>query len=196
MEATSGTGRATRECFPRLGACVNRLRGLAWVFGELRAPFRVGSIPRCAVMSRPHPRQSGPPGSSSALARVGGWLYGWSGVWVSLLLCAQFAQRGVRPALEERERLDELAPRVEHRYGEARYAFEELEAEAIAWQDPVYRERRRRIQAFGVTYAELAPEFERPPSEGFAPNLHPAPSPPDSPWDRASRPWRGGAWRA
>ena len=83
-------------------------------------------------------------------AALGRFAYGWSGVWVSLLLILQFTQLGLKPAQAERERLSEWTPEIEDNYWEAREAFEWLEAEAIAWQDPVYRERRRRIQKFGL----------------------------------------------
>ncbi|MEZ6018525.1 MAG: hypothetical protein R3F17_00020 [Planctomycetota bacterium] len=66
---------------------------------------------------------------------------------IPLILLWQFASRGLSPALAERDRLARADPAVEAGYDDARQAFEELDAEARAWQDPVYQERRRRLRA-------------------------------------------------
>ncbi|MEZ5975544.1 MAG: hypothetical protein R3F33_17245 [Planctomycetota bacterium] len=117
-------------------------------------------------------------------------IYRWSPVWIPLILLWQFASRGLSPALAERDRLRGLTPAVEAGYDDARQAFEELDAEARAWQDPVYQERRRRLRAMEAadraqariaqadvntyipdTYA-AKPEPERPtppPATGSAP---------------------------
>ena len=73
-----------------------------------------------------------------------GAVWRWSPVWIPLLLLWHFAALGLRPALQERHRLEALAPAVEDGHWDSREAFEVLDAEARAWVDPVYRERRRR----------------------------------------------------
>ena len=74
------------------------------------------------------------------------FVWHWAPVWVPLILLWQFADRGLRPALEEDQRLKGLAPLVEATYDDSRQAFEILDGEARAWRDPVYRERRRRAE--------------------------------------------------
>lgn len=194
MEATSGTGRVTRERFPWGGLAPIARASWHGPRGAPRVQLGMGlPPPRCCVMPPPRPV---PPVDShrplAPLARLGAWVFGWSGVWVSLLLLVQFAQRGLQPALQERERLQGLAPYVEARYAEAREAFEGLEAEAIAWQDPVYRERRRRIETFGLTFAEPTREAETPYEESwgepYEPNVGPRGE--TSPWtERPDEDW-------
>lgn len=75
---------------------------------------------------------------------MGGVVY-WAPVWVSLLMLWQVAVRGLKPALAEEARLDAEAEAVELRHAHSQAEFQALEQEARAWQDPVYRERRRRM---------------------------------------------------
>ena len=75
---------------------------------------------------------------------LGGVVY-WAPVWVALLLLWQVAIRGLKPALAEENRLQTEAEAVEQRHIRAQTEFQALERETQAWQDPVYRERRRRM---------------------------------------------------
>ncbi len=68
----------------------------------------------------------------------------WSPVWVPALLFWQISVGGLRPALAEQKRLEQERPRVEERHEETSQEFEVMSAEHRAWDDPVYRERRRR----------------------------------------------------
>lgn len=95
----------------------------------------------------PNPSQANP--SKTALMAVWGLVRGvkhWAPVWIPAILLWQFASKGLQPALVEAQRLDRVAPGVEARHAEAQESFEQVEAEAKAWQDPVYRERRRRMR--------------------------------------------------
>ena len=74
---------------------------------------------------------------------LSGLLY-WAPVWVALLLLWQVATRGLKPALAEEARLEDEAEVVEQRHARTKGEFEALDRETAAWEDPVYRERRRR----------------------------------------------------
>ncbi len=69
---------------------------------------------------------------------------GWSPVWVPALLFWQISVGGLRPALAEQRRLEDVRPAVEERHDETTQEFEVMSAEYRAWDDPVYHERRRR----------------------------------------------------
>ncbi|MCB9909549.1 MAG: hypothetical protein H6829_04695, partial [Planctomycetes bacterium] len=119
-------------------------------------------MPLLQPRSQPRPTGTGRSGPRSGLAALVGALVGWSPVWIPLILMWQFADRGLRPALAERQRLHQLAPQVEAEHQDSEQAFEVLQAEAIAWQDPVYRERLRRLELLGP------PEFEPLPTTNTA----------------------------
>ena len=72
---------------------------------------------------------------------------GWSPVWVPALLFWQISAGGLQPALAEQKRLEQERPAVEERHEETTLDFEVMSAEHRAWEDPVYRERRRRANA-------------------------------------------------
>lgn len=78
-------------------------------------------------------------------------------IWVPALLLWQVFGRGLDPARAERKRLDGISSEVEARHAATRSTFERLEAEVEAWDDPVYRERLRRLRAAA---AETAGEDE------------------------------------
>lgn len=70
----------------------------------------------------------------------------WTPVWIPLALFAQVALLGLRPALAERARLERAAAVVVERNRTTGEELGRLESGLAAWHDPVYRERRRRIQ--------------------------------------------------
>ncbi len=74
-------------------------------------------------------------------------LLAWSPVWISAILIWQFTTRGLRPAQAESQRLRHLAPEVEGRHDARKADFEVMAAESEAWDDPVFRERQRRLRA-------------------------------------------------
>ncbi|MCP5020396.1 MAG: hypothetical protein GY930_01355 [bacterium] len=84
----------------------------------------------------------------------------WAPVWIPGMLLWQFTTKGLQPTLTEAHRLEEVAPGVNARHVEAKSAFEQVQAEAKAWQDPVYRERRRRLRSQEPNPERLAQEYE------------------------------------
>jgi hypothetical protein len=70
----------------------------------------------------------------------------WTPVWLPVLLLAQVCFLGLKPALAERDRLEGAEAVVDARYQDAESHFESLDAQFIAWQDPVYQERQRRLR--------------------------------------------------
>ena len=70
----------------------------------------------------------------------------WAPVWVALALLAQVGMFGLRPALVERERLQLEEAEVLERHDRARANLIDLETEVAAWEDPIYRERLRRLE--------------------------------------------------
>ena len=92
-------------------------------------------------------------GSSPLLAailqlvkRVTATLLTWSPVWIAALLIWQFTTRGLRPAQAEQMRLERAAPAVQERHQRRQGQFEVMAAEREAWDDPVFRERQRRLR--------------------------------------------------
>jgi len=59
------------------------------------------------------------------------------------------ATRGLAPALAESRRLDREEPVVEERFSRTEAALEAAQAEAQAFQDPIYLERLRRARESG-----------------------------------------------
>ncbi|MCZ6599140.1 MAG: hypothetical protein O7B99_15990 [Planctomycetota bacterium] len=73
----------------------------------------------------------------------------WSPVWAALILFAQVALLGLRPALAERDRLARERERLVERTDLRRGEHEHLLARARALEDPMYRERVRRARRDG-----------------------------------------------
>ena len=80
-------------------------------------------------------------------------LLGWLPLLAALGLLAQIGLVGLRPALEEQERLRAAEQRVLDRHRELLEESRRLEAEAAAWEDPIFRERLRRLEARRVQAA-------------------------------------------
>ena len=89
--------------------------------------------------SQPHTPHSGFPRGI-----VGRVLF-WMPVWVPLLLLWQVSVRGLRPALAEHSRLAREEAAVVERHRASRADLEHMQAETLAWSDPIYRERVRRL---------------------------------------------------
>jgi hypothetical protein len=88
---------------------------------------------------------------SSPLRRALSVVLWWSPVWAPLALAAQLGLRGLEPARREKLRLEGEVPAVVERHRRTQEKVERLEAEATAWQDPVYIERVRRARAAAGT---------------------------------------------
>jgi hypothetical protein len=68
----------------------------------------------------------------------------WTPVWLPLVLLAQIAFLGLRPALNERRYLARKEAEMERRYAADLALRRELAAELAAHRDPIYRERVQR----------------------------------------------------
>jgi hypothetical protein len=79
------------------------------------------------------------------LAATGGAIARWSPVWGAVVLFGQVSLLGMRPALEERAVLDTHEARLEERRAELAAELARVEARLRAQDDPVYRERVRRL---------------------------------------------------
>ena len=77
----------------------------------------------------------------------------WAPVWVPALLFWQITSNGLTPALAEQKRLDDARPGVEERHSRTTDDFERMSTERTAWDDPVYRERKRRARTTGEASA-------------------------------------------
>ena len=93
----------------------------------------------------PHTRASAPRGTRTGIAFLAGRVLYWMPVWVPLLLLWQVALRGLSPALDEHRRLEGEETAVFARHQASQRSFQYMEALARAWDDPVYRERMRRL---------------------------------------------------
>ncbi|MEM9803166.1 MAG: hypothetical protein AAGA20_22800 [Planctomycetota bacterium] len=82
--------------------------------------------------------------------RVLGVALRWAPVWVPALVLWQIVSGGLEPALAEKKRLDDARPVVERRHERSTDEFEQMSAERRAWDDPVYRERIRRVKRDAV----------------------------------------------
>ena len=83
----------------------------------------------------------------SGLAGLAHLALHWAPVWVPLVLLAQVAFQGLRPARLEQVRLERERAGVEARYQATRERFERMRDEAEAWSDPVYRARLQALLA-------------------------------------------------
>jgi hypothetical protein len=81
-------------------------------------------------------------------------------VAIPLVLFAQVALLGLRPALAERARLNLEQERVLERLSKAQQAYEEYEVALRAFADPIYRERERKHLGLPPS----APTSEEPPA--------------------------------
>ncbi|MAF67019.1 MAG: hypothetical protein CMJ84_15350 [Planctomycetes bacterium] len=79
------------------------------------------------------------------LSRVCGGILYWMPVWASVVLLAQIGLLGLRPARIESRRLAERGVELEERLAGHLERRATLNAWAEALDDPVYRERMRRL---------------------------------------------------
>jgi hypothetical protein len=89
------------------------------------------------------------PRAGAGLVRLFGGLLGgvlfWMPVWVPLVLLAQVGLLGLRPARAESRRLDEHEFELDKRLKGHSERREMLMAWSEALDDPIYRERMRRL---------------------------------------------------
>ncbi len=81
-----------------------------------------------------------------ALRRVAHRLLYWSPVFALMVLFAQIAFLGVRPALVEQQRMDVAERGMQQRLSVATKHFSEIEAQIAMRKDPIFQERLRRLR--------------------------------------------------
>lgn len=84
--------------------------------------------------------------AQSAAHTVGRRLLYWAPVLVPMVLFAQIAFLGLRPALCEKERLAAAELELRARHARDQQLAREVEQHLRARQDPVYLERQRRLR--------------------------------------------------
>jgi hypothetical protein len=89
----------------------------------------------------PPPRPSARALSGLVVSRT---LY-WAPVWVPMIVLAQVALGGLRPALAESRRLESEERRMDERLEREKVEAAQLEAALRAQNDPIYLERERRL---------------------------------------------------
>lgn len=81
----------------------------------------------------------------AALGRLGGRIAYWTPVFAALGLFAQVAFLGLRPALSEGRRLADASDVLQARWETDRDLYDAYELQVRVRQDPVFRERQRRL---------------------------------------------------
>ncbi len=80
------------------------------------------------------------------LQQLGERLLYWAPVFALMVLFAQIAFLGVRPALAERQRMDVAERGMQERLQVAEANFQEVEAQLSVRKDPIFQERLRRLR--------------------------------------------------
>jgi hypothetical protein len=111
------------------------------------------------VLRFPASPPSDPPRRSSGVS-------GWLPVLVALLVFAQVAYLGLRPALTEERRLGAAEAELEERLARAEDEGQELERLLEAQSDPIYRERERRALLDPAPPVVDGADTESPPGSG------------------------------
>ena len=96
-----------------------------------------------------------PPPPRRRLARAAGRVLHWLPVAAAMILFAQVALLGLRPAISERRRLSEAEVVLRERHARDQSLARAIDAELRARRDPIFRERQRRLRT-GPAPVELA----------------------------------------
>lgn len=78
----------------------------------------------------------------------------WSPVWIAMLLFAQVAFRGLRPAWSERRRLIEAEAMMDARHARDLALRAEIQRGLRARSDPIFLERQRRMRIHAPILAQ------------------------------------------
>lgn len=81
----------------------------------------------------------------------------WSPVLVALVLFAQVSFRGLRPSMAEARRLASAETTLGDRHARAAAENREVAAHLAARQDPIFRERQRRLRLIETPASSSAP---------------------------------------
>jgi hypothetical protein len=69
----------------------------------------------------------------------------WAPLWAPLVLLVQITLLGLRPALQERSRLEAQRIEVETRHNTSQKAYRKAKKTNDAWQDLRFKERKERL---------------------------------------------------
>ena len=69
----------------------------------------------------------------------------WAPLWAPLVLLVQITLLGLRPALQERSRLEAQRIEVETRHNTSQKAYRKAKKTNDAWQDPIFQARKERV---------------------------------------------------
>ena len=69
----------------------------------------------------------------------------WAPLWAPLVLLVQITLLGLRPALQERSRLEAQRIEVETRHNTSQKAYRKAKKNNDAWQDPIFQARKERV---------------------------------------------------
>lgn len=105
-------------------------------------------------------------GSARLIAKPFRFVLVWSPVWIPGILIWQFSTRGLEPTQAEQARLEGVTPNVIERHDQQRANYEVMAAEAEAWTDPVFLERRRRLRAAAREDSAAQPSGEDAGNQG------------------------------
>ena len=89
----------------------------------------------------------------------------WAPLWAPLVLLVQITLLGLRPALQERSRLEAQRIEVETRHNTSQKAYRKAKKNNDAWQDPIFQARKERVW-YRDSEDRKAKLKARPPKEG------------------------------
>ena len=89
----------------------------------------------------------------------------WAPLWAPLVLLVQITLLGLRPALQERSRLEAQRIEVETRHNTSQKAYRKAKKNNDAWQDPIFQARKERVW-YRDSEDRKAKLKARPPQEG------------------------------
>ncbi len=94
----------------------------------------------------PDPTQSSAPIARQPLAALASRLLYWVPVFAALVLFAQVAFLGLRPAMREASRLASASDMLEARWSDDRASYDAYELQLAVRRDPIFRERQSRMR--------------------------------------------------
>lgn len=112
---------------------------------------RARAAPSSAAPGEPEPAR---PSRRERLELVLRRVAYWSPVLVALVLFAQVSFLGLRPALCEAGRLAAAEETLEARHAQASALNREIQLQLVAREDPLFRERQRRLRTIRTEGAE------------------------------------------
>lgn len=94
----------------------------------------------------PVPSRVAPPTARTPLRELGSRLVYWVPVFAALVLFAQVAFLGLRPAMREAGRLATASDMLGERWAHDRSLYDAYEMQLAVRRDPIFRERQARLR--------------------------------------------------